>query len=199
MTRLVRRAGIPVVAALVLALGACGQQSEKVPDRATLDTFVGQVNDSPAYIALITDGERVAGFVSDGKRYGKWFATADLDDDEAELIARDGAELGEVSINGDSASGDVIVGLRSHSFEAQRATDKAGLFTAAEKKRQDSFEAGWVVLADGSERGTYDTYIDGEFKTHPAPTLKPTVDIPSFGAQAPHQQPTLFLESNTQA
>lgn len=195
----VRRGAIPALIAIALSLVACGQQGEKAPETGVLDTFVGQAEGSSAYVALITDGESLSGFVTNGKLFGKWFATAELDDGQAQLTARDGAELGDVTIDGDSASGEVLVGLGTEPFEAGLASGDASLFTAAEKKGEDSFEAGWIVLPDGSERGTYDTFIGGEFTTHPAPKLRSTVDIPGFGAQAPHAQPTLFLEANTQA
>lgn len=191
---------ILVATVLAAALGsACGQRAERAPSKETLDTFVGEVRGSPAYIALITDGERLSGFLTDGKQYGRWFATADLDDDQASLVARDGSELGKVSISGDSASGEVIVGLASDRFDARRTSGKARLFTTAEQRGEDSIEAGWIVLADGSERGTYETSISDESKTQPAPPLRPTVSIPGFGAQVPHQVLSLFLDSNAQA
>ena len=199
MKDVVRWGAIPAMIAIAVSLAACGQQGDKAPDTAVLETYVGQVEDSPAYIALITDGESLSGFVTDGKQFGKWFATAELEDDQTQLTARDGAELGEVTIDGDSASGEVLVGLGTAPFEASLASGDASLFTAAERRGEDSFEAGWIVLPDGSERGTYDTFIGGKFTTQRAPKLKPTVDIPGFGAQAPFLQPTLFLEANTQA
>jgi hypothetical protein len=195
-----RRAAIALLAALAtLPVAACGQRTERAPARESLQIFVGTVEDSSSYISVISDGQRLSGFVTDGVKNAKWFATADIDDGEAPLVDRDGNELGKANISGEEASGEVLAGLSRHDFEATEATGEAGLFTAAEQNGQNSFEAGWVVLPDGSERGTYDTYIDGQFTTHRAPRLKPTVKIPVFGSQAPHLQPTLFLDLNTQA
>jgi hypothetical protein len=194
------RAALVVVAALTtITATACGQRTERAPGMEALQTYVGKVEDSPGYIGVITDGERLSGFVTDGVRFAKWFATVELDDDEASLVARDGFELGEVSVSDEGASGEVLVGLTRHPFEAVEATGEAGLFTAADRHGANSFEAGWVVLPDGSELGSYDTYVDEVFTTHPAPRLRPAVKIPGFGSQAPHVQPTLFLELNTQA
>jgi hypothetical protein len=194
------RVVVPIVVALgALALSACGQRTERAPEVESLQMFVGKVEDSAGYVGVISDGERMSGFVTDGVKFGKWFATAELNEGEAPLIARDGFELGEVKIADDEASGEVLVGLTRHGFEAVKATGEGGLFTASEQNGANSFEAGWVVLPDGSEEGTYDTFVDEVFSTHPAPRLKPSVNIPGFGTQAPHLQTSLFLDLNTQA
>jgi hypothetical protein len=201
MTTRILRATIPLVAALAtLSLTACGQKTERAPATEPLQTFVGKVDGSSSYIGLITDGKRLSGFVTDGGENAKWFATAELDGDgKAPLVQRDGYALGEATVSDETASGEVLVGLASHSFDASLATGESGLFTAAERNGESSYEAGWVLLPDGSERGTYDTYVNQKFTTHPAPRLKPTVKIPGFGASAPHPQTSLFLDLNTQA
>ena len=200
MTPAIRSAAAVAALGLMLVMAACGQEGEQAPERQALETYVGEVEGSRALVAVITDGDRMSGFVTDGKRYAKWFATAEIDDDgKATLVARDGFQLGEVTISDETASGEVTVGLGEEAFEAELATGDAGLFTAAEAKGQDSFEAGWVVLPDGRTLGTYDTNIDEKFTTRPAPELKPTVDIRGFGAQAPAQHSSLFLDANVQA
>jgi hypothetical protein len=188
-----------VVIGLCSGCGNGGTGPGAAPAQALLNTYVGRVDGSPALIAVITDGDRIAGFFTDGKSDAKWFATAKLDNDEAKLVARDGTPLGQVKVSEQSATGQVTVGLGSHNFDATHASGEAGLFTAAEKTGKDSFEAGWVVLPDGSTLGTYDTFINGVFQTHPAPKLRPTVKIPQFGPQVPHQQTSLFLDANIQA
>jgi hypothetical protein len=197
--RLRTACGLALLIVLTGLLVGCGTTGPKASETASLKTFVGRVQGSSAYIGLITDGDRLSGFVTDGKLNGKWFATADLSDDKAPLVARDGSELGEATISGDRASGDVNVGLHSHPFSATVATGKGGLFTAAKRVGENSFEAGWVSLPDGSGLGTYDTFINGNFVTHPGVPLKPVVRIPGFGAIAPRQISSLFLDLNTQA
>jgi hypothetical protein len=189
-----------VVVAVGLYSGCGGTKGPgAAPSQSPLDTYVGKVNGSNAYIAVITNGDRMSGFFTDGKSQAKWFATAKLEDGKAKLVARDGSPLGDVRISDQSASGEVTVGISTHTFDAKPATGEAGLFTAEEKRGRNSFEAGWIVLAPGSVLGTYDTYINGQFLTHPAPQLKSVVRIPMFGLQAPHQQPSLFLDTNVQA
>jgi hypothetical protein len=188
------------VAAVGLYSGCGGVKGPgDVASLTPLDTYVGEVDGSSTRIALITDGDRIAGFMTDGSDQAKWFATDHLDDGKAQLVARDGSPLGEVNVSDHSATGEVVAGLSRDSFDAVLASGKAGLFTAAEKTGQDSFEAGWITLPDGSALGTYDTYIDGQFQTHPAPKLEPAVKIPGFGAQVPHQQTSLFFDANVQA
>src|SRR5262249_18852075 len=182
------RAGALALALVALVAVGCGTSGPKVQQATSLTTFVGQVEGAHAYVGVITDGDRVSGFVTDGKIYGKWFATIGLSDDKANLVARDGSQLGDVTISGDRASGNVIVGLHSYPFEATKTAvgGEAGLFSAAKRTaNNDSFEAGWISLPDGSELGTYDTFIKGEFETHRGPPLKPIVRIPGFGAIAP--------------
>jgi serine/threonine-protein kinase len=199
-TVLRKRALVAIAVATALVVGACGQDGEEAPANASLETFVGKAGDG-ANVAVITDGERLSGFVTDGTSYGKWFATnAVAEDGATDLVARDGFELGSVEINGDQAVGEVQVALgQAEPFSAERVERSGGLFTAAEKDGEDSFEAGWVVLADGTELGTIDTLIDGKFVTRPAPKLEPTIDVPRFGAAAPHEHSSLFLDANIQA
>ena len=195
-----RRVLATALALLVIgALAACGQESEQPTGKPLLDTYVGAVDGAPVDIAFITDGARVAGFYTDGKEQAKWFATEDLDDGKATLWDRDGFEIGEVEIADDVAEGELVLETATRPFQARLSTGNAGLLTAAEQRGNDSFEAGWITLPDGSSRGTYDTYVAGVFSTHPAPRLKPTVAIPGFGSAVPHQQTSLFLDANTQA
>ena len=206
------------IAAAILWAGCGGEEGPgDAPSGADtpLSTYVGEVasvgsesESAPqnqesqrgsAYIALISDGDRISGFVTDGNKQAKWFATNELEDGTAELIARDGSLLGEATVSDDAASGEVTVGLATGTFDAEPATGNTGLFSAAAAAEDDSFEAGWIVLGPGEELGTYDTFIDGEFRTQPAPKLAPTVQIPGFGSQAPAQLNSLFFDSNVQA
>ena len=219
-----RSATITVILAIVGTVLWAGCGGDEGPGEAPagadtpLSTYVGEVTlaasesepaqpapkgpegqPGSAYIAVITDGDRISGFVTDGEKQAKWFATNELEDEKSELIARDGSSLGEVTVTEDAASGEVAVGLGTGSFEAEPAIGNTGLFSAAEADGDDSFEAGWIVLGPGEELGSYDTFIEGEFKTQPAPRLAPTVKIPGFGAQAPAQLNSLFFDSNVQA
>jgi hypothetical protein len=160
---------------------------------------------SKACIAFITNGQKIAGFVSDGNHASSWFATSDLESGKLTIFSRQGFQLGEATISGDSVSGEIALlsagqvlqeGLH---FEGRRATGTAGLYVAAAKNGPDSFEAGWVVLPDGSECGTVDTFLHGTFDTNPAPKLKATVSIPPFGTQLPHQQTSVYFDVNPQA
>jgi hypothetical protein len=171
-----------------------------------LETYVASVQGVPhTCVAVITNGDSVAGFVSDGQHASSWFATSHLDDGKAKLFSRQGFELGDVTISGDSFSGQTAllsvgqVLRQALQFEGERATGGAGLFEAAEENGQDSFEAGWIVLPDGSECGTVDTYIDQHFETNPAPKLKAAVNIPPFGSQLPHEETSLYFDVNKEA
>jgi hypothetical protein len=209
-----RAAGALAIVAVGVYAGCGGEKGPgATPSNAPLTTYVGKLGEpvgesedpqgrkqrGPVYIALITDGDRIAGFLTDGRSQANWFATDELEDGKAELVARDGSPLGEAEVTDESATGEVTVGLAERGFDAKLAAGKAGLFTAAEKTGEDSFEAGWIVLRPGAVLGTYDTFIKERFETHPGPPLKPTVRIPRFGAQSPHQHTSLFFDTNVQA
>ncbi len=151
-------------------------------------TYVGTVSDSDAYIALNSDGTRVGGYVSDGRQVSIWLATSDVDDGRADLMARrDGARLGEVILGPQSASGTVEIAGVEHSFSAAPATGEAGLYRNLEGAAgaPGSEETGWIVLSDGSERGSTNiTDETGTTRTRPAPkrtteakVTDPTTDI----------------------
>ena len=162
------------------AIGGCGTEEERGDDggrqtetRPLVGTYVGTVSDSDVYIALNSDGTQVGGYLSDGQQVSIWLATSDLDDGRAELMARgDRARLGEAVLGPQSASGTVEIGGLEHAFSAAPATGEAGLYRKVEgAPGQPGFEeTGWIVLSDGSEKGST-TITDGAGNTRivPAP------------------------------
>ncbi|MGH2922985.1 MAG: hypothetical protein ACRDKH_03010 [Solirubrobacterales bacterium] len=123
---------------------------------AAASQFVGRVEGTDAYIGLVSDGERLSGYVCDGADVSVWLE-APLAGSAAELVGRDGEALGRVELAGARASGEVELGGEAHSFEAKRASlgGGAGLYREASAgfPARGSRESGWIVLADGSVRG----------------------------------------------
>ena len=162
------RRSIAVLVSLA-ALVACGDQA---PDAAVRPgTFVGQLRESDAYIALVSDGEQLGGFASDGKRISLWLK-GDVDEGQSRLVSRRGQTVGQVRFSGDEADGHVVIGGRRHAFGARVATGQAGLYRTVKGEPGESGyeETGWIVLPDGSERGaTHLVAPAGDDRTEPAP------------------------------
>jgi hypothetical protein len=193
-------AAVAIATLVVTIVAGCGGGDESPKAPQPLDAYAGKAEGSDAYIGLITDGDRLAGYITDGKAISIWLAVAEIDDDEATLASREGQVLGKASISGDSASGEFQVGPKSFTFDAPKATGEAGLYQAAGRKQNDdSFQAGWVVLADGSQRGGLDTFINGTVTNHPAPTLAATVNIPGFGPFVAAELTTAYLDNLVKA
>jgi hypothetical protein len=160
-----RRLGLAALVVLAMALmtAACGGDEEKGA------TLVGRVEGSDAYIALVSDGERVGGYLCDGQGVSHWLAPTAVEYGRAELRSRQGEVLGTATVTDDRASGQVRLGGRTFAFGAVLATGSAGLYRAEAPGRA---LAGWVVLDDASQRGSV-RFIDseGDLLVEPAPEL----------------------------
>ena len=181
-----RRAGL--VGALVVGsalLASCGGDDDDSggSQAVTAGVFVGKVEGTNTYVALVTDGQRLSGAYLCTEKVGSaWISPAPLADGTADLVARRGVTLGEASFAGEEASGDVNLAGGSHSFSAKLAAGKAGLYrTTSGKPGEAGFsETGWIVLPDGSACGiTSSTTQGGGYKSEPAPP-KPKGPVTDF-------------------
>jgi hypothetical protein len=136
--------------------------------------FVGKVDGTDAEVALVTNGERLSGAYLCSPNGAVWFRPATFAGGTADLVPRSGETLGEASFAGEGASGNVDLGGDSHSFSAELATGKAGLYrtTSGEPEGEGRVsETGWIVLPDGSKCGRTNSITPGgDFKTEPAPS-----------------------------
>jgi hypothetical protein len=167
----------PAVLALcaALALAACGDGAPGTVEVAR-GTLVGKISGSNAYFALISDGKSVGGYVSDGNKVSRWLARRPIRDGHAELWTRQGRRLGAAELTKVSASGDIRIGPKPLSFFLEVTPAPAGVHraTTGELGRPSSAEIGWVVLGDGTQRGTAEL-IDsrGRLRVARAPRLDP--------------------------
>jgi hypothetical protein len=173
-----RRLALLLLPALALVgCGGDGGQGAGGPET----TFVGAAKGTNAYIALVSDGERVAGYVSDGKKLSIWLEDKAISDGRVNLVSQQGDLLGEVTLSDSVASGNILLGGASRGIDAVPASDDAGLYRAAKGKPDEkgSVEVGWVVLNDGSQRGTT-SFIDpaADVVVKPAPQfIDPATDL----------------------
>ena len=169
--------------ALLMAAAGCGGDDDGggggTPEGAAVGSFVGLLEGTDAYIAIVSDGEQLAGYVCDSKNISIWFR-GDVGGTSADLKARTEQDLGEVDFLGDTADGEIEVDGERHSFSAELAVGDAGLYRAFREDGEGTVEVGWVLLNDGSQRGGTN-FIDPNLRNiqiQPAPTLDPkTADV----------------------
>ena len=119
---------VAAVVALVGGLGlvACGGGSSA----PKAGSYVGKVAGTDAYIALVTKGDKVAGYVCDGAKVSVWLPAASVSGHAATLANRRGARVGTARWSGSAASGMVSIDGVTHAFSAALATGDAGLYRA---------------------------------------------------------------------
>jgi hypothetical protein len=186
-------AGVTLAAAL--ALPACGGGGSN-------KTLVGKVEGTDAFIALVSNGKRVDGYLCDGNQVSTWFGLTDVSGGKAALSSRAGARLGEATLSGDRASGTVTIAGADHAFTADLAAGDAGLYRAAKGKlgQAGSVEVGWIVLSDDSQRGTT-SFIDqtGTLMVQMAPMLdtsSTSVTLSSFGTLSVSKVTVVWLKGS---
>ena len=135
-----------VVVVAMMGLMACGGDDDDGGQR----TFVGSVDNSPAAVAALVNGDTLLLYVCnghDGKRIdatltaGRFFATVDGLGDVA------------VEVNGDEVLGTVTADGVAHPFTAMRATGAAALLWAESETNGRAIAAGWIIRPDGTETG----------------------------------------------
>ena len=173
---------VAVTAAVVLA--GCGDDADTSTEpaqpaaaAAAKGAFVGKVDGTDAYVALVSDGSRVLGYVCDAKKLSRWIDVSTIREGTAALATRTGDDLGEAMISGDRASGTITIDGESRAFSAVPASGEAGLYRAARIDRKDGkltkgeAEAGWIVLPDGTQRGATNVGTTSTVLVKSAPRL----------------------------
>jgi hypothetical protein len=158
VTTLSRIAAAAVV--LTLAAAGCSDADDAEPAERETDagSFVGKVEGSDAYVAVVVDREGDAvGYVTDGAQSVD-LLDGILDEDRARL-GNDGGAVLEVTFTEDGASGQFT---RPQSppltFTAEPSEAPAGLYRSDESFADGLYVAGWIVLPDGTHRGAVRRY-----------------------------------------
>ena len=162
--------------AVVASAASCGGGGGKAA--AQSGTYVGKVQGTNAYIALVSDQRAILGYVCDARKVSTWFGKRSLSDSSAKLASRHGTPLGEATLSGDRATGQVAIAGRRHAFSARLASGKAGLYREASAdpgepgfEKPGFRETGWIALPDGSVRGRTNLIsMLGMFETTSAPS-----------------------------
>ena len=166
--------GTPATIAAVTAIAAAGMltgcgSGDDTPASATAPrtTYVGTLARSRALVGIVTRGDTVRAYVCDGRKVGLWFDDRVVDGKVA--ASANGSRL-TATFAKRSATGSVTIdGGKPRRFVAVPAAGDAGLYRGAAK----GYVAGWVLLADGTQRGV----LTSRTGVSPAPRLTSTAII----------------------
>lgn len=152
----------------LLAISATSTPANaQAPNQATLaatqpepgvkeHAFVGQVQDSQAFVAFQVSDSQVRVFVCDGTKtsisYWHWF-TGQFANGSLEITAPDGEKL-SAQLEDNVITGTVTLGdKKPHNFTATRASGTAGLIRTEFTIDGVDYVGSWVFLSDGQVRG----------------------------------------------
>jgi hypothetical protein len=181
-----------VVLAVALIGAGCGDGDDSDPsadDAAAAETteagptladqWAGTVEGTDSYISVFTlsDGQTGA-YVADGDQIAV-LALGTLTDGELALSSEDGAEVTGTAA-GDSAEGTVTLEGEDYAFSAEAATGDAGWYRARTEVDGQPVAAGYIVLADGSQRGAV-RLGDEVIGAPELDTSDPTIEVDEVG------------------
>lgn len=141
-----------LVMLLSILFSACSAQTPPVTGH-----YAGQVENSNAFIGLVTNGEQLGVYFCDGTQEAAptlsgWFR-GDLKGKKFDLTNDGGDHLtGEFEANRASGTITLADGIALN-FQAASVSQPAGLYRLAEMVDGADTVTGWVVLANGELRG----------------------------------------------
>jgi hypothetical protein len=177
-----------IMVAMVLA--GCSSGTSTVATEPSIE-FVGRVSGLDAFVGIVTRGSDVAAYVCDGA--GGTISVADWFTGK---ITRGGFDLeldGGRRLTGTINPDAVIVGILRTSagdtfvYQAPRARGAARLVRADGTLANVGYTAGWIVLADGEQRGGVQSRgtKPALYPAPPAPSTRvQTLAVPNLGTVA---------------
>jgi hypothetical protein len=183
-----RLIALGIMVAIVLA--GCSASTSTVATEPSIE-FVGRVSGLDAFVGIVTRGSDVAAYVCDGA--GTTISVADWFTGKVTRggfdLALDGGRRLTGTINPDG----VIVGILRTSagdtfvYQAPRASGAARLVRADGTLANVGYTVGWIVLADGEQRGGVQSRgtKPALYPAPPAPSTRvQTLAIPNLGTVA---------------
>lgn len=160
------RRWLATIAAAALLAGCGGSDPGGAPATAraaapAAGTYVGHVPGSDAYLAVVLDRDRAAGYLCDRGTTAAWFPHRPHRDGRARLRSRSR----RATLSLEPAAGGLRARVRlpegsTRTLMLAPASGRAGLYRATARTRRGGLEAGWVVLTDGRQRGATTRFID---------------------------------------
>ena len=195
-----RRVDLVLVVAFLVVIGvaACsggddGSGAGEGADGTTATTgvpavgsFVGTVEGTDAYLAVVAGSQAVVAFATDGSTFSLPFGGA-RDGDQVDLESRDGSTL-SAEIAGDGVSGTIVVDGDEHAVSLEPTDGDAGLYRAAGEVGDNPVWVGWVVLNDGSQLGAANT-ADGIVEPPTVDTETSTIAVGDVTAEVAKVEP----------
>jgi hypothetical protein len=116
-------------------------------------SFVGQVQGSEAFIALVAKGDKVLAYVCDGAKLAEWFRL--LSNADGALEGKSAAGVGlKAQVETDTIKGSVILNDgKTLEFTATQATNEAGLYRSEAAFGETTYLGGWIVNQKSEQRG----------------------------------------------
>jgi hypothetical protein len=149
-------------------------------------TFAGKVSGTNAYVAVVSLRGRVEAYVCDSVTTAVWLKGVHKGRVVSAVNAAKKVRL-NAQVTGSKLTGHVTLAGKRHSIRLAKVSYRAGLWKAFGLVRGKLFEAGWIVLPDGSQRGAGKFPPDGPLQpVQPVNTVKlsggQTFSIASIGA-----------------
>lgn len=150
-----RRALLGLIVIVALLIAGCGDDDGAADQPVVANGFVGTMDGTDAFVAVVLADDRVAAYVCDGdEEIAEYFWGPVGDSDVLDMTAASGAAL-QASVADDAVSGEITLSDGSlHRFRAEPAQGDAGLYYLVAGDRLDAeLSAGWIVGNDGEQRG----------------------------------------------
>lgn len=161
------------IPAIVLALAACGGSSPTAtpaPAAANIPgAFVGAVPGTDAFVAITTKGGTSLSYACDSKQVASWFK-GPVTGNALDLTAANGDKL-KATLSATGATGTLTMAGKDFPFTAAPSTGDTGLFRAEQTVDGVNVVGGWIVSADGQQRGAVHGQQDKRDDITPAPQL----------------------------
>ena len=171
-------AGLALAAGLVLLAG-CGAEKPDKPDQPTRVVFAGEVEDGESFVGLVREGDAVLAYVCDSNSVSRWFR-GKVDASGAFSLVHASGDTLMGKVGEDAVTGTFTGAGIAHPLTAATAIGNTGLYRAEDDVDGTARLAGWIVLADGRQRGAVQ---EGASAT-PAPVLDPATGAAGSGAEA---------------
>lgn len=178
--RIPKTTALPVLAILAALAGGCGSSSKSsstpatssnTPAKAVPATFVGKVSGTNAYIGMVANSSpKLAVYICDGagNKIGDFFhGSIPHGSSHTTLKTTDSSDTLTINVSQSQlqklvATGGTVTGTWNqaggarHSFTAQAAHPPAALWAEDETVNGTARHGKWIVLNDGSVRGSID-------------------------------------------
>jgi hypothetical protein len=149
---------------------------EKSPVRAT---FAGRVGGGGGSVAVSIHGNRAIAYVCNGSTVEAWMRGT-ASGGRLVMTGKNGARL-TATYSHRRVAGDVAAHGTDYSFAVHLVSKPSGLYTATANVRGATIKAGWIVLPDGTQVGSF----EGNTRlANPSAVEAPQLDVATGTARA---------------